>query len=89
MLMAGSQNKGGITGGRMYWLEGSWDPIGTLIEGPPGIPGRPCPAEPNRFPRLELVEEPTPGAGTDVGPAVEPPALVAADGKASCGVCPA
>ena len=66
--MAGSQDNGGITGGRMYRLEGSWDPIDPLIGGPPGIPGSPCPAEPNLFPALELVEEPTPGVGTDVGP---------------------
>jgi hypothetical protein len=51
----------------MYRLEGSWDPIDPLIGGPPGIPGSPCPAEPNLFPALELVEEPTPGVGTDVG----------------------
>jgi len=62
----------------MYWLEGSWDPIGPLIGGPPGIPGSPCPAEPNLFPALELVVEPTPGIGTDVGPTLawpETPAL--------------
>jgi hypothetical protein len=87
--MAGSHSTGGITGGRMYRLEGSWDPIGTLIGGPPGIPGSPCPAEPNLFPRLELVEEPTPGAGTDVDPAVETPALGVDDGNTACGVCPA
>lgn len=89
MFTAGSQNKGGITGGLMYLLAGSWDPIGTLIGGPPGIPGRPCPAEPNLFPKLELVEEPTPGAGTDVGPAMETPPLGAADGKPACGAWPA
>ena len=62
----------------MYRLEGSWDPIDPLIGGPPGIPGSPCPAEPNLFPALELVEEPTPGVGTDVGPTLawpETPAL--------------
>ena len=87
--MAGSHRTGGITGGRMYLLEGSWDPIGTLIGGPPGIPGSPCPAEPNLFPELELVEEPTPEAGTDEGPAVETPAPGVADGRAACGICPA
>ena len=87
--MAGSQSTGGITGGRMYRLDGSWDPIGTLRGGPPGIPGSPCPAEPKLFPKLELVEEPTPGVGTDVGPAVDTPALGVDDGNAACGVCPA
>ena len=52
----------------MYRLEGSWDPIDPLIGGPPGIPGSPCPAERNLFSAFELVEEPTPGVGTDVGP---------------------
>ena len=62
----------------MYRLEGSWDPLGPLIGGPPGIPGSPCPAEPNLFPALELVEEPNPGVGTDVDPTLawpETPAL--------------
>lgn len=81
-----------MAGGRMCLLEGSWDPIGTLMGGPPDIPGRPCPAEPNLFPKLELVEEPTPGAGTDVGPALvwpETPALGVAGGKTPWGVCTA
>jgi hypothetical protein len=85
--MAGSHSKGGITGGRIYRLEGSWDPIDPLLGGPPGIPGSPCPAEPNLFPTAELLVEPTPEVGTDVGPALawpETPAL----GSAS-GVCPA
>ena len=85
--MAGSHSKGEITGGRMYRLEGSWDPIDPLIGGPPGIPGSPCPAEPNLFPTFELLVEPTPEVGTDVGPALawpETPALGSA-----CGVCPA
>ena len=85
--MAGSHSKGGIAGGRMYWLEGSWDPIDPLLGGPPGIPGSPCPAEPNLFPKLELVEEPTPEVGTDVGPALawpDTPALGSA-----CEGCPA
>ena len=73
----------------MYRLEGSWDPIDPLIGGPPGIPGSPCPAEPNLFPKLELVEEPTPGVTTDMGPVVETLALGVADGTAACGVCPA
>jgi hypothetical protein len=73
----------------MYRPEGSWDPIEPFIGGPPGIPGSPCPAVPNLFPRLELVEVPTPGAGTDVGPAMLPPPLGADDGAATCGVCPA
>jgi len=73
----------------MYLLEGSWDPIGTLIGGPPGMPGSPCPADPNLFPKVELVEEPTPEAGTDEGPAVDTPAPGVADGRAACGVCPA
>ena len=84
ILMAGSHSKGGMVGGRIYRLEGSWGPIDPLIGGPPGIPGSPCPAEPNLFPTLELLEEPTPGLGTEVGPAVEAPALGSA-----CGVCPA
>ena len=87
--MAGSHSKGEITGGRMYRLAGSWYPIDPLIGGPPGIPGSPCPAEPNLFPKLELVEVLTPGAGTDVGPAVETSAPGVADGTAACGVCPA
>jgi hypothetical protein len=65
----------------MYRVEGSWDPIDPLIGGPPGIPGSPCPAEPNLFPALELVVVPTPGVGTDVGPTMawpETPALGAA-----------
>ncbi|HEX4967078.1 MAG TPA: hypothetical protein VFV44_01030 [Nitrospiraceae bacterium] len=71
----------------MYRLEGSWYPFGPLIGGPPGIPGSPCPAEPNLFPTLELVVEPTPGADIDVDPMVawsDTPALGAA-----CGVCTA
>ena len=68
-------------------LEGSWDPIGTLIGGPPGIPGSPCPAVPNLFPISELREVPTPGLGTDAGPAVETPALGAVDGTVACGAC--
>ena len=85
--MAGSHSNGGITGGRMYRLEGSWDPIDPLIGGPPGIPGNPRPAEPNLFPAPELAEEPTPGVGTDVGPALawpDTPALGSA-----CEGCPA
>ena len=65
----------------MYRLEGSWYPIGPLIGGPPGIPGSPCPAEPNLFPTLELVVEATRGADIDVGPMVawsDTPALGAA-----------
>ena len=75
----------------MYWLEGSWDPIDPLIGGPPGIPGSPCPAEPNLFPTPELIEEPTPEVGPDVGPALawpETSALGVADGKVTCGACP-
>jgi len=87
--MAGSHSNGGMVEGRMNLLEGSWDPIDPLIGGPPGIPGSPCPAEPNVLPALELAEEPTPGAGTDVGPAMETPAPGVADGTAACGVCPA
>ena len=68
----------------MYRLEGSWYPIDPLIGGPPGIPGSPCPTEPNRIPKLELVEEPTPGAGTDVGPAAETPALGVTACNAPC-----
>ena len=76
--MAGSHSKDGITGGRMYRLEGSWDPIDPLLGGPPDIPGSPRPAEPNLFPTSELLVEPTLGVGTDVGPALawpETPAL--------------
>ena len=68
--------------------EGSWDPIAPFIGGPPGIPGSPCPAEPNLFPRLELADEPTPAAGPVVGPTVNAPAPGVADGTAACGVCP-
>ena len=68
--MAGSQDKDGITEGRMYRLEGSWDPIDPLLGGPPGIPGSPRPAESNLFPTSELLVEPTPEVGTDVGPAL-------------------
>jgi hypothetical protein len=71
----------------MYRLEGSWDPIDPLIGGPPGIPGSPCPAGTNLFPALELVEEPTPGVGTDVSPTLawpETPAFGSA-----CGGCTA
>ena len=69
-MMAGSQDKDGITEGRMYRLEGSWDPIDPLLGGPPGIPGSPRPAESNLFPTSELLVEPTPEVGTDVGPAL-------------------
>jgi hypothetical protein len=62
----------------MYLLEGSWDPIGPLTGGPPGIPGSPRPTEPNVFPVDELVVVPTiPGVGTDVGPALAWPGTVA------------
>ena len=87
--MAGSQSNGGMVGGIMYLPEGSWDPIDPFIGGPPGIPGSPCPAEPNLFPRLELTDEPTPELGTDVAPAVETPAPAAADGTEVCGGDPA
>jgi len=83
--MAGSHSTGGNSGGRMYRLEGSWYPIDPLIGGPPGIPGSPCPAEPNLFPTLELVVEPTPGVGTDVGPMLAWPDTSALD--TACGVC--
>ena len=73
----------------MYLPEGIWDPIDPFIGGPPGIPESPYPAEPNLFPRLELAEEPTPGAGTDVGPAMVPPPPGAADGTVACGTGPA
>jgi hypothetical protein len=66
--MAGSHSNGGITGGRMYRLEGSWYPIDPLIGGPPSIPGSPCPAEPNLFQVLELVVGPT----TEVSPDADP-----------------
>jgi hypothetical protein len=72
----------------MYRLEESWNPIDPLIGGPPGIPGSPCPAEPNLFPTSELLEEPTPGLDTDAGPAVEDPALDVADDIVVCVVCP-
>ena len=88
-MTAGSHNNGWIVGGVIYLPEGSWDPIDPFIDGPPGIPGSPCPAEPNLFPRLELAEEPTPEAGRAVGPAVDTPPLGAADGGAICGACPA
>lgn len=73
----------------MYRLEESRDPIDPVIGGPPGIPGSPCPAEPNLFPTSELLEEPTPGLDTDAGPAVEAPALDVAGDIVACGVCPA
>ena len=66
--MAGSQNNGGINGGRMYRPEGSWYPIDPLIGGPPGIPGSPRPAEPNLFVAAELVEEPPTKLSPDVSP---------------------
>jgi len=72
----------------MYRLEVSWDPIDPLIIGPPGIPGSPCPAEPNLFPALELVVGPTPGLGPDVGSTSawpETPAFGVAEGRAACG----
>ena len=52
----------------MYRLERSWYPIDPLISGPPGIPGSPRPADPNLFPALELVVEPTPRLFSDAGP---------------------
>ena len=76
----------------MYWLEGSLNPIDPLIDGPPGIPGSPCPAEPNLFPALELVVGLTPELSSDVGsmlPWPVTPALGLSDGKAVCGVCTA
>ena len=76
----------------MYRLEGSWDPIDPLIGGPPGIPGSPCPAEPNLFPALELVVGPTLGLSSDVGPmlaSLVTPPLGMSDGEAVCGVCTA
>ncbi len=83
--MPGSQNKGGITGGRMYRLEGSWDPVDPLIGGPPGIPGSPCPTEPTLFQEPDLVEELPLGVGTDVGPTLAWPDT-SAPGPAS-GIC--
>jgi hypothetical protein len=85
--MAGSHSKGEITGGRIYRLEGSSDPIDPLLGGPPGIPGSPRPAESNLFPTSELLVEPTPEVGTDVSPALawpDTPALGSA-----CEGCPA
>ncbi|HSL02182.1 MAG TPA: hypothetical protein VK901_01410 [Nitrospiraceae bacterium] len=83
--MAGSQDKGGIAGGRIYRLEGSWYPIDPLIGGPLGIPGSPRPAEPKFFLAPELVEEPPLKVGTDVGPTLAWPDTPAF-GSAS-GVC--
>ncbi|HEY6260683.1 MAG TPA: hypothetical protein VIW47_03755 [Nitrospiraceae bacterium] len=71
----------------MNWLEGSWTPNDPLIGGPPGIPGSPRPTEPKLFPVLELTEEPTPGAGTDVGPALAWPGTTALG--TTCKDCPA
>jgi hypothetical protein len=85
--MAGSHNNGGMAGGRMYLLEGSWDPIDPLIGGPPGIPGSPCPAEPNVLPAAELAEEPTPELGTDVDPTLAWPETLALG--STCRGCPA
>ena len=71
----------------MYLLEGSWYPIDPLIGGPPGIPGSPCPAEPNLFPALALVVGITPGPSPDVGSTLawpETPELGVA-----CGSCTA
>jgi hypothetical protein len=81
--MAGSHSNAGITGGRMYWLEGSWYPIDPLIGGPPGIPGNPRPAEPNLFPALELIIGPVPKLSPDAGPTLawpETPTLGSACG---------
>ena len=65
--MAGSHNTGGMTGGRIYWAEGSLAP-GTVFTGePPGMPGSPLPADPNDFPRPELVSFPTPVTGVVTG----------------------
>ena len=71
----------------MYWDEGSWAPSTPRMGGPAGMPGRPCPAESNDFPTLELTELPlTTGGvwgGTRACPAwVE---VMAAAGKAGCG----
>ena len=85
--MAGSHSKDGITGGRIYRLEGSWDPIDPLIGGLPGIPGSPRPAEPNLFPTSELLVEPAPEVGTDVGPALAWPETLALG--SACEVWPA
>jgi hypothetical protein len=69
MSIAGSHRSGGIWEGRIHVLEGSCPPGVPETGGPPGIPGRPRPAEPNDFPRLELGMVPTPGTGVAVGPA--------------------
>ena len=78
-----------MVGGVIYLPEGSCDPIDPLIGEPPGIPGSPRPAEPNVLPKLELVEVPTPGTSTDVGPEMLPPPPGSADNVAAWGVCPA
>ena len=52
--MAGSQNNGPITAGRINLEEGSWAPGEEFKGGPPGIPGSPRLTVPNDFPELEL-----------------------------------
>ena len=73
----------------MYVDDGSCDPKGLLIGGPPGIPGNPCPADFNEPGRLELGMELIPGALVTIVPG--PPAVgVAAEEEVStpaCGFC--
>lgn len=55
-----------MTGGRIYLPDGSCAPTEPLTAGPPGIPGKPFPADPNDFLRLELGVAASPGKGVTV-----------------------
>jgi len=88
--MAGSQNNGPITAGRINLEEGSWAPGEEFKGGPPGIPGSPRLTVPNDFPELELNVEPAAAAGTAVVTGlimVNPPALGGRGGSAAGGFC--
>ena len=61
-----------MTGGLMYWGEGSFTPGIAFTGEPPGMPGSPLPTDPKDFPRLELVSFPTPVTGVDTGPTAVP-----------------
>lgn len=61
-----------MTGGRMYWAEGSFAPGAVLTGEPPGMPGSPFPADPNDFLRLELDSFPTPVTGVETEPLAVP-----------------
>lgn len=71
----------------MYRDEGSWAPNPPCIGGPPGMPGRPCPAEPKDFPTLELTEPPGTTGGVWGGTKAGPPSVgeTVAAGGVGCG----